>query len=139
MSKIDEFDYVDARSETTDKADDIVNENNIKQIDSVNFVVTGINSYKLNIDEENRTLVCECKGYENHEYCKHSIALHKWLEYGENYKTMSKRVTDKDIMQKKVIVVAPTKEQQDKMDMLVQAQETKQVILKKTIPVLEIN
>jgi len=138
MIKVNQFSYVDARSETTDKADDIVNENNITQIDDVNFVVEGINSYKVFIDEENKTIVCECKGYENHEYCKHSIALYLWLEQ-DNYKTMAKQVTDKDMIKKKVIVVAPTEEQQQRMDMLVQAQETKQVILKKTIPVLEIN
>jgi len=52
---------------------------------------------------------------------------------------MSKQVTDKDMVKQKVVIVQPTQEQQERMDMLVKAQEEKQVILKKTIPVLEIN
>lgn len=139
MEKIDNFDYSDSTDATQEKAREIIRENGIKQIDSTNFVVSGINQYKCHIDEENNTLVCDCKGYENHEYCKHSIALEYWLDETDEYQTLSARITDADLKEQKLVTVEPTKEQQNRMDMLVQEQDEKQIILKKAIPVLEIN
>jgi len=139
MEKIDNFEFTDATDTTVQKARDIYDGAGIKQIDATNFVVSGINPYNVSIDEENHTMICDCKGFENHEYCKHAIGLYIWLDEGEDYKTMGVRVTDNDLKEKKLVTVEPTKEQQGRMDMLVQEQDEKQLILKKSIPVLEIN
>lgn len=141
---LEHFDYSEASSEVLDNARDIYDSNGVEQIDGSNFVVHGNSDYEVTLDRKEKTVWCTCKGCQNYNYCKHSIATAYFIEKSDEYDDSApvKKITDEDlkrIPKKDKYVYTPTKEMQARIDMINKSPNSKIDSLHKSIPTLEIS
>jgi len=82
---VENFDYSQASVAVMQSAQDIYDEGKVEQIDGANFVVKGGSQYEVVFDTPSKTITCSCKGCENYGYCKHAIAVHKYMVNDDDY------------------------------------------------------
>ena len=136
------FDVTKASASVITGASELYSEDKVEQIDGSNFVVNGGSQYEVTLDRPNKTLLCNCKGYENYQYCKHAIAVKYFIENSDRYDDSAPmtRVTKDDMVKdKKPEEYIITDKMQQRIDKLNKASDETRIELKTQIPTLEIN